>query len=70
MWKNGDRFTSILENYSRFKIKDKKGTIIDDEDQDSLVVCFDDNVNGWGDSDLNIPDGHGIYIDSDNIIKV
>ena len=68
MWKNRDRF--IAMDMSSLKTIGKQGIIIDDKDQDSLVVCFDWDISGFGVSDLNIPDGHGAFISSHFIKRI
>jgi len=67
MWKKEDRFIAI-EDLNDFKIKDKKGVIIESKDQANLTVCFDDDVGGWGATCGGIPKGHGLYIHC-NIIE-
>ena len=42
----------------------KKGCtgVIKAENINDYTICFDENINGWSDTSLGIPTGHGAYV--------
>ena len=68
--KVGDRIIATGKTWFNTKAGDK-GTVVDFSGKDAIIK-WDDNVNGWGDYDYDIKDGHGEYIveDSCNMIEL
>lgn len=58
--KEGDRIVAIGKTWFDTKEGDK-GTVVCFEGSD-VIINWDNNVNGWGDSSYNIKSGHGEYI--------
>ena len=58
--KAGDRIVALDDIY--FKTKGVYGTVIKRLSGEEVIVNWDDNVNGWGDKDYGIKDGHGEYV--------
>ena len=58
--KEGDRIVAIGKTWFDTKEGDK-GTVVCFEGSD-IVIKWDNNVNGWGDSIYDIKNGHGEYI--------
>ena len=58
--KEGDRIVAIGKTWCDTKEGDK-GTVVCFEGSD-IVIKWDNNVNGWGDSIYDIKNGHGEYI--------
>ena len=68
--KEGDRIVAIGKTWFDTKEGDK-GTVVCFEGSD-IVINWDNNVNGWGDSIYDIKNGHGEYIGKDqcNMIEL
>ena len=58
--KKGDRIVATGKTWFNTKEGDK-GTVVCFEGSD-IVIKWDNNVNGWGDSHYGIKNGHGEYI--------
>lgn len=58
--KEGDRVVATGKTWFNTKAGDK-GTVVGFS-KDDMTVKWDNDVNGWGDSDFDIEDGHGEYI--------
>lgn len=58
--KVGDRIVATGKTWFDTKAGDK-GTVVGFSVGD-VVINWDNNVNGWGDSSYNIKSGHGEYI--------
>ena len=58
--KEGDRIVATGKTWSDTKEGDK-GTVVCFEGSD-IVIKWDNNVNGWGDSIYDIKNGHGEFI--------
>jgi hypothetical protein len=58
--KVGDRVVATGKTWFDTKTGDK-GTVVGFS-KDDMTVKWDNDVNGWGDSDFDIEDGHGEYI--------
>ena len=58
--KEGDRIVATGKTWFDTKAGDK-GTVVCFEGSD-IVIKWDNNVNGWGDSIYDIKNGHGEYI--------
>ena len=61
--KVGDRIVATEKTWFDTKAGDK-GTVVGFSGGD-VVINWDNNVNGWGDSSYNIKSGHGEYIGGD-----
>lgn len=59
--KKGDRIVATGKTWYNTKIGDE-GTIIDFNDNKTVVIKWDNNVNGWEDEDYGIEEGHGEFI--------
>lgn len=59
--KKGDRIVATGKTWYNTKIGDE-GTIIDFNDNNTVVIKWDNNVNGWGDEYYGIKKGYGEYI--------
>ena len=68
--KVGDRIIATGKTWFDTKAGDK-GTVVCFEGSD-IVINWDNNVNGWGDSIYDIKNGHGEYIGKDqcNMIEL
>ena len=68
--KEGDRIVATGKTWFDTKEGDK-GTVVCFEGSD-IVINWDNNVNGWGDSIYDIKKGHGTYIGKDecNMIEL
>ena len=68
--KEGDRIVATGKTWFDTKEGDK-GTVVCFEGSD-IVIKWDNNVNGWGDSIYDIKNGHGEYIGKDtcNMIEL
>ena len=58
--KVGDRIVATEKTWYNTKIGDE-GTIID-FNNNTVVIKWDNNVNGWEDEDYGIEEGHGEFI--------
>jgi hypothetical protein len=58
--KEGDRIVATGETWFNAKAGDK-GTVVGFSEE-GVMINWDNNVNGWGDSSYNIKIGHGEYI--------
>lgn len=58
--KEGDRIVATGETWFDAKAGDK-GTVVGFSEE-GVMINWDNNVNGWGDSSYNIKSGHGEYI--------
>lgn len=58
--KEGDRIVATGKTWFDTKAGDK-GTVVGFSGED-VMINWDNNVNGWGDSSYNIKSGHGEYI--------
>lgn len=66
-YKVGDRV--IVTYHGIFNIKNEKGIIKKvDKENKNYVVHFDNNIEGWEDKELNIPDGYGLYVKNKDIV--
>ena len=68
--KEGDRIVATRKTWFDTKEGDK-GTVVCFEGSD-IVIKWDNNVNGWGDSIYGIKNGHGEYIEENtcNMIEL
>lgn len=68
--KAGDRIVAIGKTWFDTKEGDK-GTVVCVNETD-VAVKWDNDVNGWGDGDYDIEDGHGEFIEEDrcNMIEL
>ena len=68
--KEGDRIVAIGKTWFDTKEGDK-GTVVYVSETD-VTIKWDNDVNGWGDYDYGIKDGHGEYIGKDkcNMIEL
>ena len=68
--KEGDRIVAIGKTWFDTKEGDK-GTVVCFEGSD-IVINWDNNVNGWGDSIYDIKNGHGEFIEKNrcNMIEL
>lgn len=57
----GDRVVAYFDDYG-------KGTIVDIDEYNNCAIDFDEEIiNGWGDEEYNITDGHGWWLSEDDI---
>ena len=57
----GDRVVAYFDDYG-------KGTIVDIDEYNNYAISFDEEIiNGWGDEEYNITNGHGWWLSEDDL---
>ena len=64
-YNRGSRVECIVSSF--VILKGYKGTVVSDEEHNWCNVYWDNDVGGWGDFSLGIPEGHGWTIEANNI---